>query len=297
MAKTRVFGPAGSTDTQFGNASPRTVPIDFFAYLTSTYNALTGYSWSELRGTPGAGFAVPPFPLSGNQAYDPAGRTDFEIGTICRLSVDRDQTTLGIEVIEEGTGSGGPTLPCVGCGWIQDLRNTDCLKVSLLSAAGACACASGVEDVYLASIDGESWGSPDGGGSAGGGGAGPTVCCPGVTLSSGGTFAVSNQTGDCAADFTGSGSLTRYGSSEISAWDGTTGGVIYELYCNLASSGTWRSFVRDSAGTVFVGEGALVSDTCCTGAGDDTIIVFDYTFASGIPCTGTFRVTFTIPCV
>ncbi len=102
------MGTAGAFDSQFGASVPRNVPTWFTVILTSGYSTSTGYSWMELRAMPGAGYAVPSLPLTGDQAYAPTNDTTLTAGTLCYMWIDRDQTTYGImPFIGTGSGSGG----------------------------------------------------------------------------------------------------------------------------------------------------------------------------------------------
>lgn len=142
-----INAPAGSLDRVFGVDVPRTVPIDYFVTLTSTYSSSTGYSWIELRGSPGDGFATPTAALEGDQAYEVTGRTDLAVGSICRMFIDRDQTIYGLIVLREGTSG-----DCTGCGWLAGMGASRCLRVT---AAGV------LTDLYLTSDDGNTWTSDD----------------------------------------------------------------------------------------------------------------------------------------
>lgn len=112
MPISRASTPAGGYNTQFGVSSVSALPPLIAVELTSTYNTATGYSWIELRGSPGVGFAAPTFALTGNNAYDITGDTTLTVGTRCVMSIDRDQTTylLWFPVSTsggDGSGSGG----------------------------------------------------------------------------------------------------------------------------------------------------------------------------------------------
>ncbi len=151
-------GTAGALDTQFGSNTPRTVPTGFIVKTTSVYDATTGYSWTELRSAPGAGYAVPDLPLTGDQAYDVGGNTTIPIGTICQLTVDRDQTCYALTV----SASSGPNAGAAvgGCGWVDGLLTADCLLATVTSQLGRC-CTDTNAGVKLTSSDRATWTNPD----------------------------------------------------------------------------------------------------------------------------------------
>lgn len=151
MRPRNLGSPAGGIDSQFGSFNPRTVPIDLLVTLTSTYDADTGYSWSELRGRRGVGAVVPDLPQSGDQAYEFTGRVDLQPGTLCRAFMDRDQTIYWLLVLEEGGGSGsGLGGLTSGCGWFTGMRVGDCLRVSVDGDQ---------TDLYLTTADAVTWAS------------------------------------------------------------------------------------------------------------------------------------------
>lgn len=151
-------GTAGALDTQFGSNTPRTVPTGFIVKTTSAYDATTGYSWTELRSAPGAGYAAPDLPLTGDQAYDISGNTTIPIGTICQLTVDRDQTCYALTV----SASSGPNAGAAvgGCGWVDGLLTADCLLATVTSQLGRC-CTDTNAGVKLTSSDRATWTNPD----------------------------------------------------------------------------------------------------------------------------------------
>lgn len=90
---------------------------------------------------------------------------------------------------------------CSGCGWVAALKDTDCLRVSVASAVGACACAADAAEVYLSSEDGETWGASAGAGSI------ANECCPSNPLPTT-LYAVSSDGETVVLTHNGSGNWT-----------------------------------------------------------------------------------------
>ncbi len=107
MAVIRTVAPAGMADKTFGTQSLRQLPPLFVVELTSGFSATTGYSWQELRGTPGTGFTVATNGLAGQFAYDISGDTTLTAGTRCAMAIDRDQTTFALWFCLSTSGGGG----------------------------------------------------------------------------------------------------------------------------------------------------------------------------------------------
>lgn len=143
----KVAAPAGMLDTIFGVSSIRQLPPLMAVEITSTYSCETGYSWKELRGSPGVGTVEMTVPMTGDKAYDLTGSTELQPGSRALISIDRDQTIYWILFVflfepccasGSGSGSGSDGSGSGSCGG---------------SGSG---CDTGVTTVSVANVDGTS---------------------------------------------------------------------------------------------------------------------------------------------
>lgn len=173
---------------------------------------------------------------------------------------------------------GSSPSSCTGCGWIAGLRADDCLKVSVVSATGACACGADTESIYLTSTDGETWTGAAGLASGSGG-------CDSLPTD-GGAYQIS-ATGTCGHATT---AITSVGTNEWATSGGWVGG--YDAHVAWDSgTGDWSAWF-DTTPELY---GTLVSARCDFVAPDGTHwadVTFDFTATGGLPCTGTMRITF-----